>query len=205
MNPGGGPGLGTLQGQDRPPNVILILADDMGFGDVGAYNGGLSSTPAIDSLIDEGISLAQHYAGSPVCACAKMCASRAGVTQLAECLLPKPGPPRATAPLVADPLSSPSYALSLVATARAWARLCTSWQPRETLPLPRQAPHAECHDKCAARNTVVIPAHFFRDRTPCAGPIGRHADSAPRRPVASDPLFHPQAARGRPTHRATRG
>ena len=50
------------------PNIVLILADDMGYGDFGALNGGLSQTPAIDQLMREGVCLTQHYAGSPVCA-----------------------------------------------------------------------------------------------------------------------------------------
>ena len=53
----------------RPrPNIVLILADDMGYGDFGALNGGLTETPAIDQLSREGVCLSQHYAGSPVCA-----------------------------------------------------------------------------------------------------------------------------------------
>ena len=50
------------------PNIVLILADDMGYGDFGALNGGLTQTPAIDHLLREGLCLTQHYAGSPVCA-----------------------------------------------------------------------------------------------------------------------------------------
>jgi arylsulfatase A-like enzyme len=35
------------------PNVVLILVDDMGYGDFSAFNGGLSSTPALDGLLRE--------------------------------------------------------------------------------------------------------------------------------------------------------
>ena len=51
----------------RPPNIVLILADDMGYGDFSAFNGGLSSTPVLDRLIGESVCLTQHYTGSPVC------------------------------------------------------------------------------------------------------------------------------------------
>jgi arylsulfatase A len=51
----------------RKPNIVLILADDLGFGDLSALNGGLSSTPAIDGLMKDGVTLSQHYAASPVC------------------------------------------------------------------------------------------------------------------------------------------
>ena len=50
------------------PNVVLILVDDMGYGDFSAFNDGLSQTPVLDGLIDEGVCLTQHYCGSCVCA-----------------------------------------------------------------------------------------------------------------------------------------
>ncbi len=53
------------------PNIVLILADDMGYGDFGFCNDGRSETPAIDHLAAEGTCLAQHYAASPVCAPAR--------------------------------------------------------------------------------------------------------------------------------------
>lgn len=53
------------------PNILFILADDMGYGDFGCFNGGLSHTPAIDQLVAEGVSLSQHYSASPVCAPAR--------------------------------------------------------------------------------------------------------------------------------------
>lgn len=50
------------------PNVVLVLVDDMGYGDFGMFNDGLSRTPTLDSLAREGVCLTQHYAGSCVCA-----------------------------------------------------------------------------------------------------------------------------------------
>ncbi|MGO9601819.1 MAG: sulfatase-like hydrolase/transferase [Candidatus Binataceae bacterium] len=55
---------------DRP-NVVLILADDMGYGDFGCFNGGISNTPALDRLVREGLCFTQHYSASPVCAPAR--------------------------------------------------------------------------------------------------------------------------------------
>jgi len=52
----------------RPPNLIFILADDMGYGDFGIFNEGSSRTPHLDRLTHEGVCLTQHYAGSCVCA-----------------------------------------------------------------------------------------------------------------------------------------
>lgn len=55
----------------RGPNIVLILADDMGYGDFGCFNGGLSDTPALDALVAAGLCLTQHYSASPVCAPAR--------------------------------------------------------------------------------------------------------------------------------------
>ena len=52
----------------RPPNIILILADDLGYNEVGAYGQKRIRTPNIDRLAREGVRLTDHYSGSPVCA-----------------------------------------------------------------------------------------------------------------------------------------
>ena len=49
------------------PNIILIIADDMGYGDFGIFNDQISCTPHLDGLVDEGICLTQHYSAAPVC------------------------------------------------------------------------------------------------------------------------------------------
>ena len=51
-----------------PPNIVFIMADDMGYGDAGAYGGTEISTPRIDQLAREGVRFTQVYAGHPVCA-----------------------------------------------------------------------------------------------------------------------------------------
>ena len=52
----------------RKPNIILILADDLGYNEVGAYGQKKIRTPNIDRLAQEGVRLTDHYSGSPVCA-----------------------------------------------------------------------------------------------------------------------------------------
>src|SRR5262245_2062147 len=52
----------------EPPNVILILADDLGYGDLGCFGQGLIRTPNIDRLAAEGVRFRQAYAGATVCA-----------------------------------------------------------------------------------------------------------------------------------------
>jgi len=51
-----------------PPNIVYFLADDLGYGEVGAYGQTLIKTPHIDQLAAEGLRFTQHYSGSPVCA-----------------------------------------------------------------------------------------------------------------------------------------
>src|SRR2546423_1128556 len=52
----------------RKPNIIFILADDLGFGDLGCYGQTKIKTPNIDRLAAEGIRFTSCYAGSTVCA-----------------------------------------------------------------------------------------------------------------------------------------
>ena len=49
------------------PNILFILADDLGYGDLSAVNGGLSDTPVLDNFLSQSVSLTQQYASSPVC------------------------------------------------------------------------------------------------------------------------------------------
>jgi arylsulfatase len=53
---------------ERQPNIVFILADDLGYGELGAYGQQHIRTPNIDLLADEGMRFTQHYSGSPVCA-----------------------------------------------------------------------------------------------------------------------------------------
>ncbi|MEJ6010793.1 arylsulfatase [Novosphingobium aquae] len=50
------------------PNVLFILADDLGYGDIGAFGQRIVPTPNLDRLAKQGLLLTQHYAGSTVCA-----------------------------------------------------------------------------------------------------------------------------------------
>ena len=50
------------------PNIIFILADDLGYKELGAYGQKLIKTPHLDKLAHEGTRFTRHYSGSPVCA-----------------------------------------------------------------------------------------------------------------------------------------
>ena len=62
------PLLSCSKAQDTTPNIIFILADDLGYGDLGCYGQERFSTPEIDSLAAQGIMFTRHYAGAPVSA-----------------------------------------------------------------------------------------------------------------------------------------
>ena len=56
-----------LAAQTKRPNIVFILADDLGYGDVGVYGQQKMLTPNIDQLANEGTRFTNFYAGAPVC------------------------------------------------------------------------------------------------------------------------------------------
>lgn len=56
------------QAHIEKPNIIYILADDLGYGDLGCYGQAKIETPHLDKMAAEGMLFTQHYAGSTVCA-----------------------------------------------------------------------------------------------------------------------------------------
>src|SRR6188472_47712 len=52
----------------QKPNIIFILADDLGYGDVGCYGQKHIKTPNLDRMASEGMRFTQSYAGAAVCA-----------------------------------------------------------------------------------------------------------------------------------------
>ncbi|MDG2080026.1 MAG: sulfatase [Pseudomonadales bacterium] len=67
-----GPATASSSANARPPNIILILADDLGINDVSTFGGGVASgrvtTPNIDQLAEQGAIFNQAYAGAATCA-----------------------------------------------------------------------------------------------------------------------------------------
>ena len=60
-------------GKKAPPNIVFILADDLGYGDLGCFGQKQIQTPNIDKLAGEGIRFRQCYAGCTVCAPSRCC------------------------------------------------------------------------------------------------------------------------------------
>lgn len=62
------PLLIAAQEESQTPNIVFILADDLGYNEVGCYGQTKIRTPNLDRLAEEGMRFTQHYSGSPVCA-----------------------------------------------------------------------------------------------------------------------------------------
>lgn len=58
----------TAFAQTPKPNIIVILADDLGYGELGSYGQKLIQTPALDRMAAQGMRFTQFYAGGTVCA-----------------------------------------------------------------------------------------------------------------------------------------
>lgn len=59
---------------DKRPNLVIILADDLGYGDLATYGHQIVQTPNIDKLAQEGVKFTDYYAPAPLCS-----PSRAGL------------------------------------------------------------------------------------------------------------------------------
>ena len=58
----------VMLGKDKQPNIVFILCDDMGYGDLACYGQPFINTPCIDEMAREGMRFTQAYAGAPVSA-----------------------------------------------------------------------------------------------------------------------------------------
>lgn len=63
--------VGCNKKPTKKPNILYILADDLGYGDLGSYGQEIIQTPNIDKLAENGMRFTQHYSGAPVCAPAR--------------------------------------------------------------------------------------------------------------------------------------
>lgn len=62
------PGIARAETPEQPPNIVFILADDLGYGDLGCYGQTIVPTPNLDRIASEGTRFVQAYAGNNCCA-----------------------------------------------------------------------------------------------------------------------------------------
>src|SRR4051794_13755046 len=60
-------GPGANAAEPVRPNVVLVLADDLGWGDLSCYGGTIAKTPHLDRMAKEGVRFTQAYVASPIC------------------------------------------------------------------------------------------------------------------------------------------
>jgi len=87
---------------NTPPNIVYIMADDLGYGDLGCYGQQKIKTPELDQLASGGLRFTQHYAGTAVCAptrCSLMTGLHTGHTYIRA---NSPGYPGGQTPIPAD-------------------------------------------------------------------------------------------------------
>lgn len=58
-----------LHAQSKPsqPNIILIMADDLGYGDIGCYGSDYIQTPMLDKMASEGVKFTDYHSNGAVC------------------------------------------------------------------------------------------------------------------------------------------
>lgn len=66
-------GLALSAEKVEKPNIIYILADDLGYGDLGCYGQKVIQTPRLDEMAANGLKFTQHYSGSTVCGPSRSC------------------------------------------------------------------------------------------------------------------------------------
>lgn len=69
----------------KPPNIILVFADDLGYDDLGCYGQKIIQTPHIDRMAEKGMKLTDFYSASPVCApsrCSLLTGKHAGTSYI---------------------------------------------------------------------------------------------------------------------------
>jgi len=150
----------------RPPNVVLVVADDLGYGDLGSYGQQVIETPALDRLASEGLRFTSFYAASPLCSPSRAALLTGRVPYRSG--IPSWIPPGSDTQLGAREVTL----ATLLKKAGYQTFLSGKWHLNGGLELARQAqPGDHGFDRWLAFHGWAIPNHrnpanFFRDGRP---------------------------------------
>ena len=150
----------------RPPNILLIVADDLGYGDLGSYGHHTLKTPALDRLAREGLRFTSYYAASPLCSPSRaaMLTGRTPFRTGIESWIPENADVQ---------LGRPETTLATLLRSRGYQTfLSGKWHLNGGLDVRRHAqPQDHGFDHWLAFHAFAIPHHrnpenFFRDGRP---------------------------------------
>lgn len=151
-----------LPAADRPPNIVLIIADDLGAHELGCYGQKLIRTPEVDKLAAGGMKFTRFYAGNAVCApsrCALMTGKHMGHATIRN---NKATPPEGQWPIKADDVTvaEPLHAKGYVAGAMGkWG--LGMWDTTGS-PLKHGFDHFFGYN-CQAHAHTHYPTYLYRD------------------------------------------
>ena len=86
-----------LVAADRPPNVVLVYVDDMGYGDLACYGNKQIRTPSIDKLAADGVRFTDFYVAQAVCSASRARAPDRAATRTGSASSGRSGRPAASA------------------------------------------------------------------------------------------------------------
>ena len=120
--------IGQAQDQDRPPNVVLILADDMGVFDLGCYSRKDHRTPNLDRLASQGIRHTSAYCGLPICSASRASLLTSKYPARLHLTTYLPGRADAASQRLLQPEIEPALVPSAETLAEALKRFSEGWQ-----------------------------------------------------------------------------
>jgi arylsulfatase A len=184
-----------------PPNVVLIVADDLGYAEVGCYGQKLIRTPSVDRMAAGGMRFTQVYSGSPVCApsrCVLMTGKHTGRAAVRDNRQHRKGeegqhPLPADEVTVAELLKGRGY---VTAAAGKWG--LGNWDTPGS-PLKQGFDHFYGYN-CQAHAHSHYPRHLYRDgvRFELPGNDGVTGDAYTQDLFEREALRFIEANRGRP-------
>ena len=182
------PARTAVRAESRPPNIIFILADDLGYGDLGCYGQKVIQTPHIDQFAREGMRFTDCYAGSTVCAPSRCCLMTGMHTGHAHVRGNKLIPLRPADRTAAEALKEAGYATGLIGK---WGL----GEP-ETTGIPNAKGFDEFFGYLNQKHAhTYYPEYLWRneERVPLEGNVEREENVAETRTQYSHDLFAEEA------------